>query len=260
MIVGTIALLTILFGGGVGEIFFVDKLEKGIKEFVLDKDRKKEILDDLKTSKAFIKDFNKERNSQMKNFDELNASYNSTSEDLIDFFNKIQDERIDFQDKIMDDRIAITDKITFDEWVLILDYSNIQADLRLTEEKEKTDKAVEKGKVEEPFVKTREAIVENILDEKNQKLITDGLNDMIRTFNELGNEIISVNVNNNDILVRKDAGKKELKAMVDEMNVWRNLSFNQVLNFHMLVRENSSETEFKPIMKAFNKELSITDK
>ena len=260
MIIGTIALLTILFGGGVGEIFFVDKLEKGIKEFVLDKDRKKEILDDLKTSKAFIKDFNKERNSQMKNFYELNASYNSTSEDLIDFFNKIQDERIDFQDSIMDDRIAIADKITFDEWVLILDYSNIQADIRLTEVKEKTDKAVEKGKVKEPFVKTREAIEENVLTEEKQKFIIDGLDDMIRTFNELGTEISSMNVKNNDILIRKDAGKEELKVMVDEMNVLRNLSFNQVLNFHMLVREHSTETEFEPIMKAFNKELSITNK
>ena len=196
----------------------------------------------------------------MKNFYELNASYNSTSEDLIDFFNKVQDERIEFQDSIMDDRIAIADKITFDEWVLILDYSNIQADIRLTEEKEKNDKAVEKDKVKEPFVKTREAIEENVLTEEKQKFIIDGLDDMIRTFNELGTEISSMNVKNNDILIRKDAGKEELKVMVDEMNVLRNLSFNQVLNFHMLVREHSTETEFEPIMKAFNKELSITNK
>ena len=260
MIIGTIALLTILFGGGVGEVFFVDKLEKGIKEFVLDKDRKKEILDDLKTSKAFIKEFNKGRESQMKDFDELNASYNTTSEELIGFFNELQDERIDFQDKIMDDRIAIANKITFDEWVLLLEYSNIQADIRISQEKEKNDKAIEKGKVKEPFVKTRDAIGETIHNEEKQKLITDGLDDMIRTFNELGTDIISMNVKNNYVLVRKDAGKEELKVMVDEMNVLRNLSFNQVLNFHMLVREHSSETEFEPIMKAFNKELTITDK
>jgi hypothetical protein len=260
MIVGTIALLTILFGGGVSEIFFVDKLEKGIKEFILDKDRKKEILDDLKTSKAFIKEFNKGRKSQMKDFNELNASYNTTSEELIGLFNDLQDERIDFQDSIIDDRIAIANKITFDEWVLILDYSNIQADIRIANEMEAADKAIEKGKVKEPFIKTRDAINEAIPDEEKQKFITDGLNDMIRTFNELGLEINTMNVQNNDVLIRKDAGKEELKVMVDEMNVLRNLSFNQVLNFHMLVREHSSETEFEPIMKAFNKELSITEK
>ena len=260
MIIGTIALLTILFGGGVGEVFFVDKLEKGIKEFVLNKDRKKEILADLKTSKAFIKEFDKGRKSKMKDFDELNASYQTTSEELIVFFNELQDERVDFQDKIMDDRIAIANKITFDEWVLILDYSNIQTDIRIAKEEEEADKAIEKGKVKEPFIKTREAIVETILDEEKQKFITDGLDDMIRTFNELGLEINTINVQNNDILTRKDASKEELKMMVDEMNVLRNLSFNQVLNFHMLVREHSTKTEFESIMKAFNKELVITDK
>jgi len=59
MIAGTIALLTFLFGGGSFEIFFVDQLENGVKEFVVEKDRQKEILDELKTSKAFIKKFNK---------------------------------------------------------------------------------------------------------------------------------------------------------------------------------------------------------
>ena len=114
--------------------------------------------------------------------------------------------------------------------------------------------------MKEPFVKPREAIKYNVLTEEKQKFIIEGLDDMIRTFNELGTEISSMNVKNNDILIRKDANKEELKVMVDEMNVWRNLSFNQVLNFHMLVREHSTETEFEPIMKAFNKELTVTDK
>jgi hypothetical protein len=83
---------------------------------------------------------------------------------------------------------------------------------------------------------------------------------MIRTFGELGNEISSINVKSNNVLVRKDATKEELKEMVEEMNVLRNLSFNQLLNFHMLVKENTSETEWDPIMKAFNKELTISGK
>ena len=42
MIVGTIALISMLFFGGV-EYFLMDELEKGVKTFVVEKDRRKEI-------------------------------------------------------------------------------------------------------------------------------------------------------------------------------------------------------------------------
>lgn len=46
MIVGIVALFTVLFFGGVQEYFFIEKLEKGVKKFVIEKDRSKEILAD----------------------------------------------------------------------------------------------------------------------------------------------------------------------------------------------------------------------
>ena len=157
-------------------------------------------------------------------------------------------------------RIGIAEKITFDEWVYILQYSNISADKRIAKEQENTEKLEEKGKTPVVFENTRNAIKENVPDEEKQSKILDDLDDMIRTFGELGNEISSMNVKGNNILVRKDAAKEELKKMVEEMNILRNLSFNQLLNFHMLVKENTSKTEWEPIMKAFNKELTISDK
>ena len=90
MIIGTIALLALLFGGGTGELFFVDQLEKGIKEFVIDKDRQKDILSDLKTSKAFIMEYNKDREVDLKYFYDINASWFTTSEDLVMYFDKMQ--------------------------------------------------------------------------------------------------------------------------------------------------------------------------
>ncbi len=260
MVIGTIILLTILFGGGVGEIFFVDKLEKGIKEYVMDKDRQKDILSDLKTSKAFIKEFNKGREKDLKSFYELNSTWTTTSEDMVVFFDEMQKERIEFQNTMMDNRVAIAEKITAEEWVSIIDYSKAEIDERIAKEKKKLDKAEDKGKTPTVFEKTSNAIKENIVDSEKQKIILDGLEDMINTFGELGNEISSINVKNDNILIRKDASKEELKTMVEEMNELRNLSFNQLLNFHMLVKENASEMEFESIMKAFNKELEITGK
>lgn len=260
MIIGTIALLTILFGGGTGELFFVDQLEKGIKEFVMDKDRQKDILSDLKTSKAFIKEYNKDREVDLKYFYDINSSWYTTSDDLVMYFDKMQKKRIAFQNTMIANRIGITEKITFDEWVYILQYSNISTDKRIAEEQENAEKLEEKDKSPVVFENTRNAIKENVSDEEKQSKILDGLDDMILTFEELGNEISSMNVKGNNILVRKDASKEELKEMVEEMNVLRNLSFNQLLNFHMLVKENTVKMEWESIMKTFNKELTITDK
>jgi len=38
----------------------------------------------------------------------------------------------------------------------------------------------------------------------------------------------------------------------------RRLIFDELIDFHMLVKENTTIAEWDKIMKAFNKELSIT--
>ena len=42
MTIGTITLLTVLFFGGTQEYSFLDKLENGTKQFILDKERSNE--------------------------------------------------------------------------------------------------------------------------------------------------------------------------------------------------------------------------
>ena len=54
MLIATITALAILFGGGTFETFFIDDLRKGVKEYVVEDERKDEILDDLKRSKKMI--------------------------------------------------------------------------------------------------------------------------------------------------------------------------------------------------------------
>jgi hypothetical protein len=60
MILGTLALINMLFFGSM-EYFLVDKLEKGVKTYVLEKERRKEILVDLSDAEKEIKAFNKLR-------------------------------------------------------------------------------------------------------------------------------------------------------------------------------------------------------
>ena len=86
MLIATITALAILFGGGTFETFFIDDLRKGVKEYVVEDERKDEILDDLKRSKKMIKSFNKERKAQFKEFKKLNSSQATGSDELTGFF------------------------------------------------------------------------------------------------------------------------------------------------------------------------------
>jgi len=78
MIAGTVFLLSILFGGGALEVFYVDKFEKGTKKYVVDKERKSDILGDIKVAKKVIKQFNKDRKKQLKAYKKLNALQSTT--------------------------------------------------------------------------------------------------------------------------------------------------------------------------------------
>ena len=60
MIIATVTALIVLFSGGY-EIFFAENIEKGIKEYVMDNDRKKELLVMTKELKSRAKTYNKER-------------------------------------------------------------------------------------------------------------------------------------------------------------------------------------------------------
>jgi len=254
MTVGTITLITILFFGGVSEYFLVDKLEKGVKIYVEDKERQKEILADLKVSKAFIKEFNKKRKSQLKSFKQLNADRITTKEQLTDFFNQLIKERLAFQERIISDRINVANKINQDEWDKIIE--NSQESFQKT--KEKQQKKADKGKVSAPFEKTGEAIEKHIIDEEKKAAVRKALDTFIRSQEETVDKLRKMNAEDSDVINKNNASNAELMKLAEDMNKLRQHTFESVIEFHLSVKENTTVEEWAPIMKAFNKEVSIT--
>lgn len=266
MVVGTIALLMVLFGGGVIETFFIDSLSKGVKEYVVDQDRQKDIRADLKNTEKAIKNFNKERKAQFKTFKTMNASRATTGDAFDDFYNQLHKERLDLQEKLIDDRLAVSKKIHANEWASIIAFSEASSDEREEKAQKKADKKKEKElkKAENnnrgekaPFLKTRKAITEGMPDAEAQQVMISGLDEMIISSRKLDSEIRSINVKENSIIIRQDATKEEIKQIAVEMNHLRRFSFDQLMKFRMLIKENTDELEWGKIIKAFNKDLSI---
>lgn len=275
MIVGTIVLLSMLFGGGLIDPFIVDKLDKGVKEYVLDKERQKEIRADIKSTKKYIKQFNKGRKTQFKAFQEILGSRDATREGLDDFYAELHNGRVEFQDELINSRLELTQKIQEDEWTSIIAFSEASIDKREKKQQEKIEKKNEKAiktaeenpdkaqknaaksEKKQPFFKTRQAITEAVDDVEKQTIMINSLDDMVIASQELERQIRSINVRENDVIVRRDATREELKKVAEEMNGLRRSGFEQLVQTHMIIKENTDESQWDIILKALNKDLNM---
>ena len=249
MLVATITALIILFSGGY-EIFFAENVEKGIKEYVLEKDRRKELLDMTKEIKNGAKAYNKERKANFKDFEDLYTNYNSDEAKLQAFFDNLTEIQKAYQGDFIEKRIQITDKITDEEWKLIVQSSEEAYQKKL-------DKlAKKKSKTKDPFEKTRKKISE-VPDAQSQAPLLEQLDSFSERISEFEKSMKDVNVFENELLVQKTNSKQELLTLYDDMNEIRQKAFGHLIGFHESVRSNVSEEQGETILSTFYKDLEL---
>lgn len=254
MIVALAALFSMLFLGGVNEVFLIDKIEKGVKKEVVEKDRQKEILAELKGTKKYVGKYNKQRKKQFGTFEKMYKEQGTTKQEFANFFEELDKQRQEIVDKVIDDRVSVQAKIEAAEWDAILGLSGETVDKR----QGKANKKVEKKGSPVLFGKTEKAILKAVNDENKQKTLLEGLDELKGTFKEFGNTLISINVRESEVLIRKDATKAMLKNTQSELNVERQKCFQELIDFHELVKSNCDAGEWKSIMKAFTNEMEMT--
>ena len=255
MIAGILALFSLLFFGGAEEVFFVDKIEKGVKKYVVEKDRKKEITLELKEAKKLLKEFNKDRKREFKKFKNFYGSRDTETRDLLDFFMDLRTERLVFKNKVLEHRVSIYGKINSEEWNSILAYSESVFDKKYKKEQKKEQK--KKNSRDETFNRTRKVISE-LTDSYKQKVLADALTELELSINELAIKIKSVNVKEHDVLSNKNSSLTELQEAIGEMNELRSLGYKELVLFHSLVKDNTNDLEWESIMKALSKDISLS--
>ncbi|MEH6581430.1 MAG: hypothetical protein V7754_05790 [Halioglobus sp.] len=264
MVVGTIFLLTILFGGGLIDTFFVAELEKGVKEYVVGDERQKEILSDLKMSKSALKTFNKNRKEQFKAYKKLSSSRATTGEELNDFFLALREERLELQRQLVDARLDLAQKIQPEEWVSIIALSEESIAENAEKAQKKADKKLAKSQgytetIQEEvfFEKTRKSLAQSITDSDKQTTITNGLDEVVVEFQKLERRLRSINVTENIVISNRDSTREDLDSIAIETNELRSLGFEALFRFHFLIRENTTEPEWDKLIKAFHKDLDL---
>lgn len=249
MIVGTIALITLLFLGGVPDFFLVTGLEKGVKEYVIDKEKKKEILAEFKIVKKKSKAIYKTRSGLIKEIEIINADRLATTADFQKFESLLIENAVEYQDLVIDSRLDLINNITEDEWANIIEYSKNEVD----NEKEKLQKKIDDGKIKDPFKDLETKINAQIADEKNRTVVLEALAAFKNDFKTLAEKLNERNVDDTPVLMNKNSSKEDLKEIAAEINNIRKDTYKSMLDFRSVLLENTNEEEWNKIMKEFNK-------
>lgn len=249
MIVGTLTLITLLFFGGVQDYFLVAELEKGIKEYVIEKERQKEILADISMGTSKIKKIRETRKTSIKELKAVNANRLSTREDFLEIHDDLLTYITNEQSVIITYRQMAIQKITDEEWEQIIALS-VQ-DVQL--EKDKLQSSIDKGKIKDPFVDLESSIIKNIADPEKQGKALDALNKFRESFDEFSRKMAEKNVIDHPLLTDKYANAGDLLEVAEFINSLRTNTYESMTDFHFELLELTDENEWKSIVKAFNK-------
>ena len=246
MLITTLVIL--LFFGGAQQNFLIDNLEKGIKKVIDDKDRKKEILAELKDAKSVIKAFNKAGKASRKEFKAMSADRETSRKALEEIQEVLREKRQAMQHESIEARLSLVPKITEEEWGKIIDLSNVH----VAKQKAKAEKKSEK-KPKDDFRKVRTAIEDSIQDPGTRSEMTAMLESFIEQYEAMNERRRSLNVADNELVGKQDASREELQGMFGEMNALRDDVFRTFLDYRFKAKALLSAEEWDPIAKELTK-------
>lgn len=252
MLIGLFLLLSSLLFGGNPEVFYIDKIENGVKKFVTDKDRKKELDDVLKDYNNSVKEFHKTRDGYVKQLKSKSLDRNTPDQWYKDFFEARLVDRKNIHAEFIDQRIKLQENITDDEWAQIMDLAKETAD-KLAEKREKQK---EKEANKNYFKKQEQAITDHISDPNRQTNALKALKSYEQDFVEVAKAYEELNVNEAEFLDDRYATREDMQKLSDQLNSYQADLYASYRGFIRALIENTNEEEWGSIIKVFNQKVS----
>jgi len=115
MIVGALALLMLLFGGG-GLEYHLTNLKKPVKEHVQDKTCQKEIVNESKALAKDLQSIGKRVDRDFENLVRVHTDFQSLETDFAAAAAKLSDDQARTAKRVLDARDAMHKQMTPEEW------------------------------------------------------------------------------------------------------------------------------------------------
>ncbi len=114
MIIGAIAVLSLLFFGG--GIFNFENVRDAAEEFIKDKDRAKQVESITEQADEEFESFTNNLDKLSRQLAQMNKDYNLTREDMDSFSIQVKKNRVAFLEKYVELRFQVKDLVTAEEW------------------------------------------------------------------------------------------------------------------------------------------------
>ena len=249
MLIGLFTLLLGIFGVGSEDVFYLDKIDKGIKKYVTDQERKKELQGDLKNYTKALNQFAKILKGHLKELKKKNHDRNTTRQWYVDFFDSRMEERKELQALFIDQRSNLQKNITEDEWTEIMQMATKEANK--VEGKEQKKELKQKSK--NIFENQEQVIKDVIFDPDKKSKVQEALRTYEQEFIEAQEAYGDININETDFLADKNASKADMQKFADNLNVQTINMYKAYMDFLMEMKENTNDEEWASIIKVFNK-------
>jgi len=115
MIIGTLTLLILLFGGD-GLLFYLTNVKGDVKEHVQDKARQEIIIETSKTLSNDLEEFAEEINDHFEDLLEAHVEYDSTENDFDEAIETLKADQKKLSGLVLDARDTMHEQMTKEEW------------------------------------------------------------------------------------------------------------------------------------------------
>ena len=244
-------IISFLFGGGSFEVFYIDKIEQGVKKYVTDKDRKKELQGYFEEYKKICQSYNKGMQRDLKNLKKQNLDRTVQIAWYEDFFKKRLDQTTKIQANFIDYRIHIQNVINDNEWTQIMELASSAE----TQEQEKKEKQARKNSDKDLMSKLRKTANENIVNPSSKTDVLAAWDIFKEDYDATVETYDHINVEDSETLVDKNVSEEEMKEIIVKLDSIRAKMYVAHIGFLKVLKGNTSNEAYQAIMKEFNKLL-----
>lgn len=246
-----IILLIRILSGGPQEIFLIPKLEKQIKTYVSDKDRREKLLDITKEAKKEIKAFNKFRKKSLKELRKKSIDKSFSNDELRDLFYDYYNERLKLQTSLIDKRLLSQELYSEDEWNEIIKKAVFPSEK--AQKKINKGEAKEEEEIDKTFTKINKSVIKNVTDTDKQQTLMDQIEKFNKTIVEFVTVSQDLNYADSDIARNQQVSKEDLENFYKQQNELRIKGAEDYFELRSVVIENTTDKEWKAIISELNK-------
>lgn len=246
MLIGIATLVLLLFSGQPVMYFLNPNIQKSVKTYVKDKERKSEIQLLIKEMEKDQKSFLKKRKEYNKEASELNLNYYTTREDFDQLFSEYANARQAMMDTYWDKESKIRTLFEDEEW------NKMIAAVLEKPDKEKARKEYTKAS-EKLFGDLTAICKKHITDTSRQEAALQAVKENHESIGRFIEEYLNQNYTHLEPLRTRTATKADFVKATEPLTHLRNELLKSIGDMRFKVLKNTTESEWKSVAKEIDK-------